>query len=145
MTKSTQIWIRGELLVANKFTELWYIVSTTYKNTESIDLLVASPKTWKACSIQVKSSEWNNYWMLSKKSEYDKDKSWLFYVFISLSYPKFYIVHSNEVANTVYKEHRNWLKSLGKNWRKHVDTNMRKFFIKKEHENNFKIIEDYLN
>lgn len=47
----------------------------------------------------------------------------------NLSVPKYYIVPSKIVAETIIINHQVWLNALGRNVKPHKDGNMRKFEI----------------
>ena len=80
--------------------------------------------------IQVKTNQdHDKYWILNKKAE-DSYAERFFYVFVNLNkggVPKFFIVPSKDVAKFIKKDHRDYLKEVGKRGRKRKDSPMRKF------------------
>lgn len=65
--------------------------------------------------------------MLSSKNEKIVDED-VFYIFVhlhQLDKPSYYIVPSKVVADTISKEHKDWLNSPSKNGELHKDSNIR--------------------
>lgn len=123
--------ISGEYFVAAELSKRNLIASITLRNTRGVDILCSDSNSKKSIGIQVKTSHGSNRtWILNQKAEEYYGEN-LFYVFVNLNdnkkHPDFFIVPSKIVSNTISKSHKKWLKTPGKNGRKHKDNPMRKF------------------
>lgn len=124
--------VAGEYFVAAELSRLGYVASLTLKNTRGIDILASNADATRSVGIQVKArQDAGTNWVLNKKDEKSsRGASHLFFVFVSLNggdTPFFHIVPKNVVARFIRNSHRRWLRTLGRNGRRHVDTPMRKF------------------
>jgi hypothetical protein len=132
------IGIAGAHFVAAELCQRGIIATVTSRNTEGIDILASNQQGSKSVSIQVKTSgpelrkSYSRSWILNNKAEKNFSDN-LFYVFVDLKLgnekPDCYVVPSKEVANYVTKSHSEWLKTPGRNGKKHNDNNMRLFEI----------------
>lgn len=141
--------VAGEYYVAAELSKRGYIASITLRNTKGIDILCSHYETFRAVGIQVKTNSGSKRnWILTQKAEdYFADN--LFYVFVNLNnnlkYPDFFIVPSKIVAKYCKQSHINWLKTPGKNNKKHRDNPVRKFNDPKEqYLNRWDLIEKLL-
>ena len=129
---STLIGVSGEYYAAAELSRKGYVASITLRNTRGIDIVVSNENGNKTVNIQVKTKREGirGGWIMSKKAEDIRDKN-MFYVFVSLikeeKRTEFHIVPSIDVAKYVVKEHKDWLKTPGRNGRMHNDTTMRIF------------------
>ena len=73
----------GAYFVAGELSKLGYIALLTNRNSVGIDIIVTNLTTYKSINIQVKTTEKNPYWLLSKKDEEIHEDN-LFYVFVKL-------------------------------------------------------------
>jgi hypothetical protein len=122
--------VSGEYFVGAELSRRGYIASLTSKNTKGIDLLASNEDASITVGIQVKTNQGEvKSWLLNKSNEVHVSNT-LFYVFVSLNgigMPDYHIVPSCVVAETISKEHAQWLKTPGKNGIMRNDTNMRAF------------------
>ena len=125
-----QTGVSGEYFVAAELSRRGYVATLTLRNTRGIDVLASNRDATKSVGIQVKTCQGTRAnWMLNKKAEADLAEN-LFYVFACLppsALPLFYVVPREVVAKYVRDSHREWLATLGRGGRKHVDTDMRQF------------------
>lgn len=132
------VGIAGTFFVAAELCQQGIVATVTSRNTEGIDILASNQKGSKSVSIQVKTSRpelrksYSRSWILNKSDEKNFSDN-LFYVFVDLKpnneKPDCYVVPSKEVADYVTKSHSDWLKTPGRNGKKHNDNNMRLFEI----------------
>ena len=98
--------------------------------TKDFDILAISRETYNQYAIQVKTTSYKSKeWTLGKKNE-DLMGDNIVYIFVSLNEldnPEYHIVPSKIVAETIKREHSEWLNTLGRNGQKHNDNPMRKF------------------
>lgn len=145
--------LTGEFYVLAQLNARGYDASLTLGNTKGVDIIVMNNNNNKGYKVEVKTTtnkaskeklfaEWHNnnpcyHWILSKKNEsYISDN--LIYCFVHISdlnkMPKFYLVHSKEVADYVKSQHEFYLSTRTK---KIKDSSMRKFRIEIEDPNNY--------
>lgn len=123
--------VSGEYFVAAELSKRGKIASITLRNTKGVDILCSNSEASKTIGIQVKTNRGSNRtWLLNQKAE-DYFAENLFYVFVNLNdnqkHPEYFIVPSKKVASYCKNNHANWLKTPGKNGKKHKDGTMRKF------------------
>ena len=120
----------GEYYVAYALERYGFTAAMPMANTKNFDILAINRETNKQIAVQVKTTAKNTRtWPLSSKSETLKGEN-IFYFFVLLhddKDPDLYIVPSKVVADTIYKNHHEWLKTPGKNGRQHKDNNIRNF------------------
>ena len=146
--------LTGEFYVLAQLNARGYDASLTLGNTKGVDIIVMNNKINKGFKVEVKTttnkpskeklfSSWHNdnpcyHWILSKKNETYKADN-LIYCFVHISdlqtMPKFYLVHSDEVAEYVKSQHDYYL-STRKTPPK-SDSGMRKFRIELNDPNNY--------
>ena len=154
--------LTGEFYVLAQLHSRGYDASLTLGNTKGVDIIVMNNKTNKGFKVEVKTTtnkpikeklfaEWHNdnlcyHWILSKKNEsYVADT--LIYCFVHISdlqtMPKFFLIHSKEVAEYVKSQHEFYLSTRTK---KIKDSSMRKFRIEiadpNNYENNWSILDN---
>lgn len=120
----------GEYYVAYTLERHGFTAAMPMANTKNFDILAINRETNKQIAVQVKTTAKNTHtWPLSSKSETLKGEN-IFYFFVLLhddKGPDLYIVPSKVVADTIYKNHHEWLKTPGINGRQHKDNNIRNF------------------
>ncbi|MCB1755613.1 MAG: aspartate ammonia-lyase [Gammaproteobacteria bacterium] len=129
--ESQLVGVAGEYLVAGELSLRGHIASITLRNSRGIDIIASNSDGSKSITIQVKTnSSGGKNWILTKKSETFFSENH-FYVFVSLGSigqrPKFHIVPSKVVANSISAGHASWLSGTKKNGGKRKDSNIRKF------------------
>lgn len=125
----------GEYFVAGELERRGFTVGVPMSNVKDFDILAIHRKSYKQIAIQVKTTGYQQKrWVLSKKAEtLISDNT--FYVFVSLNEldtPEYHIVPSSVVAETVGREHKEWLGKAAKNGGKHNDTSIRVFRDKED-------------
>ncbi|MCF7818504.1 MAG: hypothetical protein K9M54_11550 [Kiritimatiellales bacterium] len=123
--------VSGEYFVAAELSKRGHIASITLRNTRGIDILASNEDATKTVSIQVKTRQGRGRsWVLNQKAE-DYHSPSLFYVFVNLrgidERAEFFIVPSKLAADFVWKDHKMWLATPGRQGQKHNDTPMRQF------------------
>lgn len=122
----------GEYFVAGELERRGFSVAVPMSNTKEFDILTINMKNKKQYAVQVKTTTKNKKkWILKKENEHLIGDN-IIYVFVylnNLSAPKYYIVPSKIVAETIIINHQVWLNTLGRNEKPHKDSNMRKFEI----------------
>ena len=125
----------GEYFVAGELERRDFTCAVPMSNTKDFDILAISRETYNQYAIQVKTTSYKSKeWTLGKKNE-DLIGNNIVYVFVSLNElenPEYHIVPSKIVAETIKREHNEWLNTLGKNGQKHNDNPMRKFSDKED-------------
>jgi hypothetical protein len=122
----------GVFMTAAELSRLGYIVTLTSRNTEAVDMLVSKSKDdFKPKLIQVKANQnGQKNWTLNMKAENLKADD-LIYIFVNFSkknpLPEFHIIPSKNLADIIFKGHREWIKTPGRKGIQHKDTAMRKF------------------
>ena len=120
----------GEYFVAGELERRGFTCAVPMSNTKDFDILAINRESYNQYAIQVKTTSYKvKSWTLTKKNE-DLAGDNIVYIFVSLNElesPEYHIVPSKIVANTLKREHQNWLNTLGKKGQKHNDNNMRKF------------------
>jgi Holliday junction resolvase-like predicted endonuclease len=123
--------IAGEYYVAAELSRRGYLAAITLRNSEGIDILVSNIEGSKLVSIQVKTTQNKEKWILSKKIENEKSKN-KFFIFVKIpndinSKPEYHIINSEKLSEKIYTGHRNWLNNLSKNGKKRKDSDVRQF------------------
>ena len=78
--------VAGEYFVAAELSRRGYIASISLRNTRGIDILATNAAASRSVTIQCKTSQSRNIWMLSDKSEsFYSDNH--FYVLVALGGP----------------------------------------------------------
>jgi hypothetical protein len=123
--------VAGEYFVAAELSRRGCIASISLRNTRGIDILATNQAASRSITIQCKTNQsGGRTWMLSEKSEnfFAPDH---YYVFVALGpateRPRFHIVPSETVAKFITDSHQEWLRTLGKGGRRHIDSAMRNF------------------
>jgi hypothetical protein len=132
------IGVSGEYFVAAELSRMGYVASLTLRNTKGIDIIAANADASRSVGIQVKTQRGEKpVWMLTEKSEHFVSET-LFYVFVCLcgreSPPRFHVVPSQVVANSIRTAHARWLSGGVASGHKRKDTSMRKF---RDEQNDF--------
>jgi len=157
----------GEFYVLAQLFSRGYMGCLTYGNAKNVDILV-STKSGKMFKMEVKTAGWEqaygsdktqfgkNYeWTMSQKQEVIEDKN-LYYCFVILrgidKLPRFFIVHSKQVAQYVKDAYQYRLKLNMKEKKKLKKTDTRMLRINliskllefelpvKDHENKWEIL-----
>lgn len=123
--------IAGEYFVAGELSRRGFMASITLRNNDSVDIHASRLSNNKIFAIQVKTNQsGSRSWVLTKKAESIKGEN-LFYVFVSLrdklARAEYFIVPSTIVADTLKREHAEWLVRKGKKGQAHKDSDLRKF------------------
>ncbi len=122
--------VAGEYFVAGELSRRGFIASISLRNTRGIDILATNASASRSVTIQCKTSQSRNVWMLSDKSESFQSESH-FYVFVALAgpleRPRFHVVPSAIVAKHVRDDHSNWMATPGRHGQSHVDNPVRNF------------------
>lgn len=122
--------VAGEYFVAAELSRRGYIASISLRNTRGIDILTTNAAASRSVTIQCKTSQSRNVWMLNDKCESFFSENH-FYVFVALGgpleRPRYYIVPSAAVAKHVRDDHSNWLARPGRHGQAHVDNPVRNF------------------
>ena len=120
----------GEYFVAGELERRGFTCAVPMSNTKDFDILAISRESYNQYAIQVKTTSYKSKeWTLGKKNE-DLIGDNIVYIFVSLNEldnPEYHIVPSKIVAETIKREHSEWLNTLGRNGQKHNDNPMRKF------------------
>jgi hypothetical protein len=128
---SVLVGVAGEYFVAAELSRRGYIASISLRNTRGIDILATNQTSSRSVTIQCKTKQVaRKTWPLNKKSEgFVSAKH--FYVFVAFGgvgeRPRYHIVPSRVVSKYIITSHRRWLRTPGRNGRRHVDNNMRQF------------------
>ena len=131
-TKTTPLLagVAGEYFVAAELSRRGYIASISLRNTRGIDILATNAAASRSVTIQCKTSQSRNVWMLSDKCESFHSENH-FYVFVALGdpleRPRYHVVPSVAVAKHVRDDHSNWLARPGRHGQAHVDNPVRNF------------------
>lgn len=132
MTKSNKVSIgnAGEYFVAGELERRGFTVAVPMSNVKDFDILAINRSSYTQYAIQVKTTQKrSNAWTLSKKNETLKGDN-IVYIFVSLNEmdsPKYHIVPSCVVADTITREYKAWLDAPGRNGQPHKDNSIRKF------------------
>lgn len=120
----------GEYFVAGELERHGFTVAVPMSNTKDFDILVINRVSHKQYAIQVKTTRYKQKkWTLGKKNETLVGDN-IFYIFVSLNeldIPEYHVVPSQIVSETITREHRDWLNSVGKFGQKHNDNDLRIF------------------
>ena len=109
MSKNNFVGATGAYFVAGELSKLGYIALLTNRNAVGIDIIVTNPVTYKSNNSQVKTTEKNPYWLLSKKDEETHEGN-LFYVFVKLGKElEYHIIPNDIVSNRIKKNHQDYL------------------------------------
>ncbi len=125
------VGVAGEYLVAAELTMRGHLASITLRNSRGVDILASSADGLKSASFQVKTnSDGSAKWMTGKKAE-DFHAPNHYYVFVALAdigdRPRFHIVPSQIVAETVKASHAQWLAGTKRDGSARKDSSMRVF------------------
>jgi hypothetical protein len=125
--------VAGEYFVAAELSRRGHIASISLRNTRGIDILATNKEASRSITIQCKTNQnGKTAWVLNEKSETLVSKTH-FYVFVAfrgvVDRPAFHIVPSSIVAKHIRTRHSTWLRTPGREGRKHVDSPMRKFSV----------------
>ena len=128
---TTLTGIAGEYFVAAELSRRGLIACMTVRNTRGVDILVSNGALTRTVSIQVKTNQkFRKKWLFSEGAESLKHRNF-FYVLVNLQtesgLPDFHIVPSKVVAETISKEHREWLAAKGRGGRTRNATSVRVF------------------
>lgn len=120
----------GEHLVLSRLLARGILAAQAPRGARKADILVNHLDDKPPCLIQVKTRSGKGAdtgWHMHKKHETVKDSD-LFYCFVDLGpkSPEVYVVPSSVVAKVVTESHATWLKTPGKNGKKHKDTDLRR-------------------
>lgn len=123
--------VAGEYYVAAELSRRGYLAAITLRNSKGVDILVSNPEGDKLVSIQAKTTQNKQKWILSKKVEEEKSEN-KYFVFVNIpevitESPKYYIVSSTNLAKNIYEGHRRWLSEPGKNDKIRNDSDVRQF------------------
>lgn len=123
--------IAGEYFVAAELSRRGYLAALTQRNTAGVDLLASCADGSRGVSIQVKTTSGKNpSWRLTSKAEEMKDEN-VFYVLVRLNTisekPDYYIAPSAEVAEYIYRTHREWLSGTKRNGDARKDSPIRQY------------------
>ena len=122
--------VAGEYFVAAELSRRGYIASISLRNTRGIDILATNATASRSVTIQCKTSQSRNDWMLNDKCESFFSENH-FYVFVALGgpleRPRYHVVPSAAVAKHVRDDHSNWLARPGRHGQAHVDNPVRNF------------------
>ena len=132
MSNETNVSIgnSGEYFVAGELERRGFTCAVPMSNVKDFDILAINRQTYEQFAIQVKTTGYKQKkWTLSAKNETLAGDN-IIYVFVSLNEldaPEYHIVPSKIVADTITREHQEWLKTPGKKGQQHNDTNIRVF------------------
>ena len=122
--------VAGEYFVAAELSRRGYIASISLRNTRGIDILATNATASRSVTIQCKTSQSRNDWMLNDKCESFFSENH-FYVFVALGgpleRPRYHVVPSAAVAKHVRDDHSSWLARPGRHGQAHVDNPVRNF------------------
>jgi len=123
--------VAGEYFVAAELSRRGHIASISLRNTRGIDIIATNREASRSVTIQCKTNQLaRKVWILNEKSD-DFVSDAHFYVFVALGgvleRPSYHVVPSRNVAAYTSTGHRQWLQTLGRAGRQHVDNPVRKF------------------
>jgi hypothetical protein len=123
--------VAGEYFVAAELSRRGYIASISLRNTRGIDILATNQAATRSITVQCKTNQrGEKIWLLNQKSE-DFFAPDHYYVFVALGAanerPSFHVVPSQTVAKVTAESHQQWLRTLGRGGRQHVDSSVRNF------------------
>ena len=145
---NTQKGLAGEFYVLAQLTSRGFNASLTLGNTKGVDILVMNNNNDIGYKIEVKTSAKKRgprakrplSWILSKKNETNYSDN-LIYCFVQLfdpdTMPKFFLVHSRVVSETITREHQDWLNKPRPDGKTVMDADTRKFRIDLSDPNGF--------
>lgn len=134
MSKNNFVGATGAYFVAGELSKLGYIALLTNRNAVGIDIIVTNPITYKSTNIQVKTTEKNPYWLLSKKDEETHEDN-LFYVFVKLGKElEYHIIPNDIVSNRIKKNHQNYLNAKAS---RDKTATLRKFVLLESDKDNY--------
>lgn len=130
-TTSLLAGVAGEYFVAAELSRRGLIASISLRNTRGIDILTTNSSATKSVNIQCKTSQgFKPVWILSDKAESFVSDSH-FYVFVVLAglldRPRFHVVPSKDVAESIRLDHSKWISKSGRDGRPHAESSIRKF------------------
>jgi len=123
--------ITGEYYVAAELSRRGYLAAITLRNSDGVDILVGNIDNNKLISIQVKTTQHKQQWILGKKIE-NEDSENKYYIFVSIPeddsiQPVYYIVNSIILAKHISAAHKDWLSKPGRAGKKRKDNPVRQF------------------
>ena len=122
----------GEHYVLSQLLQRGWIAALAPAGAPNMDILVTDENSDKLCAIQVKTRRGtgkNKGWAMGSKHETIKSDN-LFYVFVDIGSqpsdkPDCYILPSRVVTDCLWRTHKAWLDTPGRNGRPHKDNSMR--------------------
>lgn len=142
--------VAGEYFVAAELSRRGWIATMTIKNTPNIDIIATTIDGRRSLSIQVKTRSTGNRqgWILNKGIETLVPGHNFLIAFVDLKgnddRPDYFIIPKNRFAKWIAKRHQEWLVTLGRSGRAHVDNPIRafdkaQFHVFKRYHNNWDI------
>ena len=147
--EKNRIGIAGEFYTLAQLSHRDYIATFTMGNAKGVDILVTNSDLNRVYLVEVKTTtklprkeslfgdEKFYIWAMSKKHE-NRSEDNLIYCFVFLptpsEKPKYFLVHSKEVARYVKWQHEHWLGTRKKTVK---DTSMRNFRIEASDPNSY--------
>jgi hypothetical protein len=134
MSLSSLLGAAGEHYVMSQLLRSGFIAALAPVGVPTADIVVTDDAGERAYAIQVKTRREigsDGGWHMKAKHEGIRGES-LFYVFLTFPnntkrLPDLFVVPSAVVADVLYRDHRSWLNSPGKNGQAHKDGVMRRF------------------
>jgi len=123
----SNIGAAGEHLVLSHLLRRNFVAGQAPYNTKDYDLIVLDRNKNFNFPIQVKTSCYNDGWILKEKHENIINNLFFCFVYLNLSKndSEIFILDSKTVSKFIKTSHQIWLKLPGKNNRPHKDTPMR--------------------
>lgn len=119
----------GEHYVMYRLLRMGYVAGLSPQGAPNSDIIVTSVDGERTAVLQVKTRNElgsDGGWHMKRKHE-DLISKNLFYCFVDFrDKPVVYIIPSKVVAEVLGEAHKTWLRTPGKNGRKHNDTEMRR-------------------
>ena len=130
MAETISIGNTGEYFTAGELERHGFTAAIPMSNVKDFDILAIHRETHKMFAIQVQTTNGKkNEWTLNRKCE-SLAEDHVIYFFVKLNDlqpPEYHIVPSRIVAETVKKDHQEWLNTPGLHGQAHNDNNIRKF------------------
>lgn len=120
----------GEYFVAAELERRGFTAAIPMSNTKDFDILAISRTKHSTIAIQVKTTQYKHKrWMLNKKCEtlFAPHIKYVLVALNELSEPEYHIVPSEYLAETVRKNHKEWLATPGIKGQPHNDNPTRIF------------------
>lgn len=110
--------VTGEYYVAAEFSRRGYLAAITLRNSDGADILVSNIAGDKLISVQVKTTQNKEKWILSQKVEKEISEN-KYFIFVNIpaditEMPKYKIVSAKTLAKNIFDGHRRWLDEPGK-------------------------------